>query len=231
MSKTAKFFSLLLIVVFAALSADPGATEDQFLAEKQERYRLTVTEVDPEHHCFKLSNKLICNLLPKNWETDPLPAVGDEVFLKTIAAVYNRRWTIPEQGEVAVLMGGSDTVTAKQKIDVWISGESEYSLFFLGIVTSSDLIKQTSGLTKETSDSNKEILTLTDGSRWIKKHEKSLNNLSEGDRVIVSRFRGDEYRLISLDSSLSTQLKDGKTARVLAWLAVEPWDIEKATKE
>ncbi|HEX2579690.1 MAG TPA: hypothetical protein VHK67_04735 [Rhabdochlamydiaceae bacterium] len=217
MGKTVKFFSLLLMVVIAALSADPGKVADNFLSTIKERYRLTVTEVDPEHHCFKLSNKLICNLLQKNWETDPLPAIGDEVFLRSITNVYNRQWTRVEQGEVAVVIGSSG-----REVHVWISGESEYALFFLGT---------TSTCTGTSSDTNKEVFVLTDGSKWINKRPNMLNDLSEGDRVIVSRYSGNEYRLISLDSSTSFRLKNGKTGGMLAWQAVEPCDVEKATKE
>ena len=33
------------------------------------KYRLHVTKVDPEFHCFELSNNLVFVIPQKNWET------------------------------------------------------------------------------------------------------------------------------------------------------------------
>ena len=83
MNKTLKQFSLLLVFVFSAVFADSKAD--------LENYRLFVTEVDPEFHCFRLSNKLVFNIPKKDWETETLPEVGTEVQIwPRFINVFNR---------------------------------------------------------------------------------------------------------------------------------------------
>ena len=46
MTKTLKLFSLLFMCVFSAVSADPATDEDNFRSMINEKYQLSVTEVD-----------------------------------------------------------------------------------------------------------------------------------------------------------------------------------------
>ncbi len=132
MIKTLKLFSLMLVLIFSMVSADPETGEDKFRSHIHEKYRLTVTDVDPELHCFKLSNKLVCNILKKNWETDALPEVGDMVLLNPVMRLHSHRSTHIEQGELKVDIREPDgRLPSKGKVDVWISGESEYQVFFV----------------------------------------------------------------------------------------------------
>jgi len=122
MGKTLKFFSFFLMVVFAPLAAESATDENQFLSKVKENYRLTVTEVDPEHHCFKLSNKVICNLTKGRLKIDALPAVGDAVVLFPISRSYDRRLSHIEQGDLAVFIKGDNEMPTKSIFNVWISG-------------------------------------------------------------------------------------------------------------
>jgi hypothetical protein len=47
---------------------------------KEDKYRLYVTMVDPEFHCFALSNHMICEIPKRHWEKEALPEVGTEVY-------------------------------------------------------------------------------------------------------------------------------------------------------
>ena len=89
-----KRFSLLFVVFFSIVSAE--AKEDL------EKYRLYVTKIDPEFHCFALSNEMVFNIPKKNWETATLPEVGAEVYiLPTIRQVPNRL-SSSEEGEFGI---------------------------------------------------------------------------------------------------------------------------------
>src|SRR5579863_8923319 len=72
MTKILKLFSLLFVLIFSMASAE----------FKEDQYRLYVTMVDPEFHCFSLSNKMVFHIPEKNWETALLPEVGTEIFIE-----------------------------------------------------------------------------------------------------------------------------------------------------
>jgi hypothetical protein len=68
-----KLFFLMLI-----FSVSCAFTESKFDPEK---YRLYVTEVDPEFHCFALSNGMTCYTIKLDWQLEKLPEVGTEIYL------------------------------------------------------------------------------------------------------------------------------------------------------
>ncbi len=219
MIKTLKLFSLMLVLIFSMVSADPKAEEDKFLSNTRKKYLLAVTEVDPELHCFRLSNKLVCNILKKNWETDALPEVGDLVVLIPIMRFHSHRSTHIEQGELSVDIRGPDgQLPSKGKVDVWISDESEYRLFFV--------CTDSVGF----SDVREEVLILSDKSGWVRK-SKEKQVFAPGDRIIVSKNSEKEYVLIDLDHSFHFQINAGKTFGMLACEKVEPFNPSKITKE
>jgi hypothetical protein len=223
MNKTLKLFSLLFVLIFSMVSADPETVEDKFRSFIFEKYRLTVTDVDPELHCFKLSNKLVCNVPKKDWGTDVLPEVGDRVVLAPIVRLHSHRSTHIEQGELRADIRGPDGRASKMKVDVWISGEAEYQLYFV----SNDLVHTDSGWF---SDVYEDVVLLSDRSGWIRK-SKEMNVFAPGDRIIVSKCSESEYVLINLDQSFREVTSNGKTFGMLVFEVVEPFNPSKITKE
>ncbi|HEX4839224.1 MAG TPA: hypothetical protein VFU89_02140 [Rhabdochlamydiaceae bacterium] len=215
MRKMLKFFLLFFMIVFVSLAASE-TVENEIQLRCKEKYRLTVTEIDPEHQCFKLSNQLICNIPKKNWGMDSLPAVGDEIALVPIRRIYNRGLTHVEQGELRVHNRSSN---GGQDIDVWISSESEYPLF---------ISRQESVCIAEGwfSNTDEEVFTLTDGSSWIK-NSKVRSLFSEGDRIIVSCYQGNKYLLINLDKNFQSNIREKKQLRQLTYQIVEPFSSKK----
>ena len=223
MIKTLKLFSLMLVLIFSMVSADPKAEEDEFRSIIFEKYVLTVTEVDPELHCFRLSNKLVCNILKKNWETDALPEVGDIVCLNPTVRLHSHRVSHIEQGELSVDIREPDgRVPSKGNVDVWISGESEHQLFFVN----ERLVCTGSGWF---SDVREEVLVLSDRSGWTRK-SKERQTFRPGDRIIVGINSQNEYILIDLDQN-SFKISGGKAFGMLACEIVEPFNPSKITKE
>jgi hypothetical protein len=224
MNKTLKLFSLLFMLIFSMVSADTETEEDKFRSWVFEKYRLTVTEVDPELHCFKLSNKLVYNIPKKNWETDALPEVGDRVVLTPIIRLHSHRSTHIEQGELCADIRGPDGKwPSKRKVNVWVSGESEYQLYFVDV----DLVRTDSGWI---SDVYEDVVLLSDRLGWIRKSKEPIV-FAPGDRIIVSKNSKNEYILIDLDQNFRFETSNGKTFGMLAYEVVEPFIPAKITKE
>ncbi len=223
MIKTLKLFSLMLVLIFSMVSADPETGEDKFLSSIHEKYVLTVTEVDPELHCFKLSNKLVCNILKKNWATDALPEVGDIVCLNPIMRLHSHRSTHIEQGELSVDIRGPDgRLPSKGKVDVWISGESDYQVFFVDY----SLVCIYSGWL---SNDHEQVFLLSDRSGWART-SKETHVFASGDRIIVCKNSQNQYMLIDLDKS-HFLISGGKPFGMLAHEKVVPYNPSKITKE
>jgi len=89
MTTSFKLFLMLFLLIFTGVF-----TETQIDLDK---YRLYVTEVDPEFHCFTLSNQMVCYVAQNNWETDLLPEVGAEIRLAP--KKRNPAMTLIEEGE------------------------------------------------------------------------------------------------------------------------------------
>jgi len=196
------------------LTTVAAETEEEIFRSRvsEQQYQLTVTEVDPEEYCFKLSNQLICNLLNQNLETDILPEIGDSVELHPILRYYGLGATHIEYGELGVFLNRGIQLSEKP-IVVWVSGESACPLF-----VRSEKVWQ--------ADAHKEVFVLSDGSRWMRKEEEKTLFVS-GDRIIVAK--GDqkghqnEYHLINLDKSFRFERSDGLKVGTLAYEEVEPF--------
>lgn len=196
------------------LTTVAAETEEEIFRSRvsEQQYQLTVTEVDPEEYCFKLSNQLICNLLNQNLETDILPEIGDSVELHPILRYYGLGATHIEYGELGVFLNRGIQLPEKP-IVVWVSGESACPLF-----VRSEKVWQ--------ADAHKEVFVLSDGSRWMRKEEEKTLFVS-GDRIIVAK--GDqkghqnEYHLINLDKSFRFERSDGLKVGTLAYEEVEPF--------
>ncbi|HEX4839225.1 MAG TPA: hypothetical protein VFU89_02145 [Rhabdochlamydiaceae bacterium] len=224
MRKMLKFFSLFFMVVFVSLAAESATDENQFLSTVKEKYQLTVTEVDPEHHCFKLSNKLICNLTKRRLKADALPVVGDVIRLCPMSRSCDRRLSHIEQGELTVFIKSEDVIPTKSIIGVWISGEDEYPMVL------HDVVRINSG---GESGADQELVILSDRSGWIRK-SKEPTVFAPGDRIIISTVRGvddPEFLLINMDKNALLKLNDGKTAIGFACEAVVPFNFKGGAKK
>lgn len=182
MTKILKLFSLLLMAVFSAVFAD--STVDL------EKYRLTVTEIDPEFHCFRLSNHMIFNIPKKNWEKVELLEVGTEVYLKPIGRKVTSRLSC-EEGNLCVCFSKNPK---KKCMLVWMPKESEEHC--LTYVSSELICTAPSGWFS--SQEYRYVMTLSDQSKWVMKRDGE-SNFRLGERVIVSRGKEDEFYLINID--------------------------------
>ena len=213
MRKMLKFFSLFFMVVFAPLVAESATDENQFLSKMEEKYRLTVTEVDAEHHCFKLSNKLICNLTKGRLKIDALPVVGDVVRLFPTLRSYDRRLSHIEQGELTVFIKSEDVIPTKSIINVWISGEDEYPVVLSRIESINP---------GGESGADQGVFMLSDGSMWIRK-SKEPTVFAPGDRIIICFVDHSEFLLINMDKNKLLNFSGGKTAVQFADEIVVPF--------
>lgn len=228
MTKALKLFSLLFLFLVSTVSADTEAEEDMLFVNQ--RYRLTVTKVDPEFHCFSLTNKLVCNIPKKNWETDALPEVVDEIFIMPFPRVHDHRSSHVETGELLVGIRDPQTkLLAKKPITVWISDESEYQLWF--VRSEWHVTEPASGWLSPAVYT--EFMVLSDGYRWVRKQEKATV-FEPGDRIIVGKVSEEKYLLIDLDtiSPITTNgVGKGKKLIQLAHEKVDPLYTQKVTKE
>ncbi|HEX2579691.1 MAG TPA: hypothetical protein VHK67_04740 [Rhabdochlamydiaceae bacterium] len=214
-----KLFSLLLMVVFAVLSAE--AQEDEFRSKVSNQYQLTVTEVDPKELCFKLSNQMICNIPFKNRAIKIFPKVGDSVGFYPIFTYYDRYATHIEHGGLSVSFRSPDT-QLQENIKVWVSGKFACPV----VVRRDSIVTERDGL----RDVYKEVLVLSDGSAWIRNEEKT-GLYAPGDRIIVTVLGQNGYLLINLDKSSQIDEDDGWAWVTLAFEKVEPFDLSTITTE
>lgn len=229
MTKMVKLFSLCIVLMFSPVSAEAETKEERDRLFIEQIYRLTVTKVDPVFHCFSLSNKLICNIPKKHWETDALPEVGDEIFLRPFPRIQGHRISHVETGELHIEIKDPQTkLFTKQPITVWISGESEYQLCY--VRSKWKVTEPASGWLHPAVYT--EFIRLSDGSSWARKLEKATV-FEPGDRILVCKINEKEYLLIDLDvmSSMGTNVSQGKKLIQLGLEVVVPSYAVKATKE
>jgi hypothetical protein len=193
MTKTLKYFSLLFVFIFSLVSAEI----------KEDQYRLNVTMVDPELHCFALSNNMICNTLKKNWETETLPEVGTEVYIKATARIISDS---KNEGEVDVVYSQDP---AKRPFGVWITPESKQN--GLSFAASESVCTAPAGWIF--SEEYRDVILLSDGSQWIKE-SAGKTVFGPGSRVVVSKQKDGGYSIIDLDaSSYVCKCRASKVAR------------------
>jgi hypothetical protein len=176
MIKTLKHFSLLFVFIFSMVSAE--IKED----------RLYVTMVDPEFHCFALSNNMVCNIPQKNWETETLPEVGTEIYF------YPFRLSNSEN-EDEIFVGYSQDPLEKI-FNVWITPESKQ--YGVSCISSESICTAPAGYIF--SGQYRDVLLLSDGSQWIKEKE-GKTGFGPKSRLVVSKQKDGDYLIIDLDKS------------------------------
>jgi hypothetical protein len=148
-----RLLSFLFVLVFSSIFADVDL----------ENYRLYVTRVDPEFHCFELSNNLILNTV--EWEWEKLPDEGTEIYLKpTVRSSQSQEERIRD-GEFYTFYYQDDREVNVNA--VWISTQLECTQpagwFFSAVYEN--------------------VIELSDGSKWIC---KNVPKFDKGDHVVLS---------------------------------------------
>lgn len=161
MTKAVKLFSLLFLFVFSTVFAEPDL----------DKYRLYVTKVDPELHCFEVSNGLILNTVEKRWKRETLPGVGTEIFLLPYQFNANKTDARVEDGEFIAGFKAENRIKA---LLLWLSpGSEQHALTFV----SAKPVKWFFSSVQEY------VIELSDGSKWT---SKISANFDKGDPVIVT---------------------------------------------
>ena len=196
MTKTLKHFFLLFMLVFSTVSAET----------KEDQYRLYVTMVDPEFHCFALSNNMVFNIPEKNWETQMLPEVGAEVF------IVDGFRCIPDPKHECVLMFGYFQDRAIKPLSAWITPESKQ--YGLSCVSSETICTAPAGYIF--SAQYRDVLLLSDGSQWIKEDD-TKTVFGPESRLVVSKQTDGVYSITDLNESDYPCRCKAKTGRTLTW--------------
>ncbi len=178
-----KRFSLLFMLVFSSIFAEAKVD--------LEKYRLYVTKVDAEFHCFALSNNLVFTIPQKQWETETLPELGSEVYVLPAIAILDGHTSFKEEHEFSMIHSEN---RQKKRIAVWMSEESKQEC--LSLVSSESVCTEPAGWVF--SERYKEVFRLSDGSSWMKEKE-GQTVFSSGDRVIVSRLSAEHYLMINIE--------------------------------
>ncbi len=223
-----KLFSLVLMFVvfdlFGLLDKfDPSYTS--VIKADLEKYRLYVTDIDQEFHCFALSNNMICTIPKRNWETETLPEVGTEVYLKSDI----RLMTNPgEEDEFAV---GYSQDPEKKLFSVRIIPESKQ--YGLSCVSSECILTAPAGWIF--SEQYRDVLLLSDGSQWIKDSD-GKTVFGPESRLVVSKQKDGGFSIIDLDvisygCKCRAEKRSGKTLTWHRYERVKPYTPEEITKE
>ena len=198
MTKTLKHFSLLFVFIFSMVSAEI----------KEDQYRLYVTMVDPEFHCFALSNNMICEIPKRHWEKEALPEVGTEVyFYSDIRLITNSE---DEYDEFAM---GYSQDPSKKLFNVRITPESKH--YGLSFVTSACIITAPAGWIR--SEQYRDVVQLSDGSQWVKVDD-GKTVFGPESRLLVSKQKDGGFSIIDLDViTHGCKCRAEKRGRALTW--------------
>jgi hypothetical protein len=197
MSKTVQLFSLVLIFVVFDLFGIGDVVDPIYTSVVRtdlEKYRLYVTMVDPEFHCFALSNNMVFNIPKKNWETTSLPEVGTEVSVYPSVIRLEGRSTYNEQGDFMVKYSQE---SMEKQTRVWMTRDSEQ--YCLSYVSSESVCTKPAGWVIRGVYQN--VLTLSDGSKWILPKDARVKFVP-GDRIILSKTQEGDYAIIDIDQSI-----------------------------
>lgn len=195
MIKMMKLFSLLFVCMFSIVSADI----------KEDQYRLTVTEVDLDFHCFRLSNHMVFNIPKRMWEKVTVPEVGAEVY------VMDGFRCIPDKHECVFAFGYSQA-GAEKRCYACITPESKK--YGLSCVSSKTICTAPAGYIF--SAEYRAVLLLSDGSQWIKEEDTKTVFDSES-RLIVSKQNDGSYSIIDLDESDYPCKQMARIGKTLTW--------------
>jgi len=198
-----RFFAMLLMA-FSVLLADPEVDLN--------KYRLFVTQVDPASHCFALSNKLVFGIPETRWATQPLPKVGDEVYIGS-----SPQWVEGSK------MGGFDMCFVKdsEKKPFSVAIVEQYKTSDLSYVASKRVEVEPAGWIAPAI--YRDAILLSDGSIWIK-IKRGATLFKPNARVFVSKQKEGDYLIIDLDKLDYSW--ERKAQKVMAWRRferVKPW--------
>lgn len=191
MTKTLKLFSLLFVMMFSMVFAESKIDLEQ--------YRLFVTKVDPESHCFVLSNELTCCQIKRDWNTKTLPPIGIEIVLTNLVSPSEHKRSNNEAGEFLALDDNGG------QYNVWVPQESEP--YFLTVVMCRSVCTHPAGWIYSATYEN--MIELSDGSKWTTQMDHAFE---EGDRVVVS-IDSDfgTWELINLDTVVHAASSNNET--------------------
>lgn len=180
MTKTLKFFSLVLLLIFSV--AFGGSKVDL------EKYRLFVTKVDPESHCFVLSNGMTCCQIIRDWNKKALPNIGIEIALTNLSSPSENKKSNKEEGEFLALDDNGG------QYYVWMPLESEQ--YFLTVVLCRSVCTCPAGWVYSATYEN--LIELSDGSKWTTSMDHAF---ARGNRIVVSTDNDfGIWELINLDT-------------------------------
>ncbi|HEX4840010.1 MAG TPA: hypothetical protein VFU89_06175 [Rhabdochlamydiaceae bacterium] len=194
----------ILLMTFSVLLADRKVDLSN--------YRLFVTQVDPDSHYFALSNNLVFGIPETRWATQPLPKVGDEVYIGS-----SPQWVEGPK------MGGFDMrfVKDSEKKLFSVAIVEEYKTSDLSYVASKRVEVEPAGWISPSI--YRDAILLSDGSIWIKiKRGRAL--FKPNARVFVSKQKEGDYLIIDLDQLDYSW--ERKLQKVMAWRRFErvmPW--------
>jgi hypothetical protein len=215
MNKTLKLISLAFMFVFSTVFTEPKAEQDP--------HRLYVTKVDPEFHCFVLSNNMMFYSIKNEWKTENLPDVGTEVKLLPAERHPEKKNAIMEEGEFKAIYAIGDR---KRSLFIWMPPESEQYCF--SYVASKQLSVKPAGWFS--ARVNQEIIELSDGSKWLVEPKETELGFSPGDHVIVAGVDEARHMLINVNRMFYSHIN--QTDKTLGWYryaVVKPY--VEATKE
>lgn len=207
MTKTIKLFSLLLMFVFSTVFAESDL----------DKYRLYVTKVDPELHCFEMSNGMILNTVKKRWKREILPEVGTEIFLLPFQFNTNQTGARVEDGEFIAAFKGENRVSV---LLLWMSpGFEQHALTFV----SAKPVKWFFSSVQEY------VIELSDGSKW--KCIESAN-FDKGDPVIVTGAPElGKWCIINPNPSSFEESEDNSTITYPIIIVTPNLESEEASKK
>jgi hypothetical protein len=178
-----------------------------------DKYRLFVAKVDPEFHCFALSNNMVFNIPKKNWKTESLPEVGTEVYLKPTIRMLEGRSSYKEEGDFVVKFSQDPM---KKPVTAWMTKDSEQ--YCLSFVSSESVCTQSAIWITRGVYQN--VLVLSDGSKWLMPKDDEVE-FTPGDRIMVSKIQEDDYMIIDIDRSMFFCGEETASGKTFMWYKLE----------
>lgn len=182
------------------------------------KYRMYVTAIDEDTHCFAVSNGLIFHLVKKHWASKNLPEIGVEIKLIPMGWFPEVKSSNIEEGEFIVLF---DNETAKnQRVLAWLSPDSEFQ--DISYVSTQNVCVEPAGWFSMGKFEN--VIELSDGSKWIRGSLDPL--LNKEDRMILSPEPGSEnWLLINLNRLIyfDSQVARLKTFSMYRFAQIKPY--------
>jgi len=184
MTKTLKLLSLLLLVFFSNIFAESKTDFD--------RYRLYVAKVDPEFHCFALSNGMVCYTVKKRWESETLPEVGAEIYLIPRLRLSRTRQEKVQEGEFYAFFSDQ---SSKRSLTVWST--PEFLKHCPSYVSAKIECTQPAGWWSYAV--HELVIELSDGSKWI---TNKIPDFDPGSTVLITADHGsDKWFIINLSGA------------------------------